>query len=226
MNYITPSTVGRTSGLLSQFAKNYAPLKQYSNTLGGVGNAAGVIGGIQQGGVGGYGSAALNAANLASRTGALGQYTKAANPYLAGAGNALGIYNGIKQGGVGGYGNAAVNAAQLGSRAGAFGSASGAIGNAAGYAAIPLSLYNEVKSWESGNTGADALGGAGTGAAIGTMVLPGIGTALGALLGGAAGALSSVFGNGRVDPENANWAGYTGAWNDLNKKAKIGRAAC
>jgi len=211
-NYVNPAYVQKASGILSQ----YAPLKQYSNTLGGVGNAAGVLGGIQQGGVSGDTSAAINAARLASRTGVLGQYTKSANSGLGSAANALGIYQGIKQGGVGGYGGAAVNAAQLGSRMGAFGGASGAIGTAAGYAAIPLSLYNEVKNWQSGATGQDALGGAATGAAIGSIV-PGIGTAIGALLGGAAGALSSAFGSGKVAAENAPFEGYTQAYNKANQ---------
>src|SRR5712675_783485 len=97
--FSSPSGIQRTSGLLSQFAKQYAPLKQYSNTLGGVGNAAGVLGGIQQGGVTGGASAAINAGQLAGRTGMLGQYSKAANSGLGGAANALGIYQGIKQGG-------------------------------------------------------------------------------------------------------------------------------
>ena len=202
-NYVNPAYVQKASGILSQ----YAPLKQYSNTLGGVGNAAGLIGGIQQGGISGDTSAAINAARLASRTGVLGQYTKAANSGLGSAANALGIYQGIKQGGVGGYGGAAVNAAQLGSKLGAFGNLSGAIGSAAGYAAIPLSIYNFGKNWQSGNTGSNALNGAATGAAIGSVV-PGIGTAIGALIGGAGGALSSVFGPGRKDPETNNWDQY------------------
>lgn len=218
------------TGALGQFAntgagltKNVGSLGQYSDTLGGIGNAAGVVGGVGQGGVSGYGKAAINSGNLAGK---LGLFDKNSNlsKGLGDAGNVLNIYNGINQGGVGGYGNAAVNAAQLGSKAGAFGGASGAVGTAAGYAAVPLSLYNEVKNWQSGNTGGDALGGAGTGAAVGTMVLPGIGTALGALVGGAAGALSSVFGNGKVDPENANWNGYTGAWNDVAKQGKAAGA--
>src|SRR5262249_46607882 len=62
---------------------------------------------------------------------------------------------------------------------------------------------------------ADAIGGAESGAAVGTMVLPGIGTAVGAVIGAAAGALSSVFGNGRVDPENVPFEGYTQAFNKL-----------
>lgn len=204
----------------SQSGANLAGMGNTAAGLGQAGAGLGIYGGIQQGGVGGYGSAAANTAKLAGSLSG----NKALSQYGGNLGSALGIYSGLKQGGVGGYGQAAVSGAQLGANLGAFGNMSGAIGNAAGYAAIPLSLYNEINSWESGNTGADALGGASTGAAIGTMVLPGIGTAVGALLGGAAGALSSVFGNGRVDPENAGFEAYTQAYNkasDPAQKAQI-----
>lgn len=215
--------LGQYANVGSGLTKDVGALGQYSNTLGGVGNAAGVVGGIDQGGVSGYGKAAVNSGSLASRLGLLGK-NSGVSQGIAGAGNALGIYNGVQQGGVSGYGNAAVNAAQLGSKAGAFGSASGVVGNAAGWAAIPLSLWNEIKGWQSGATGSDALAGAGTGAAIGTAVLPGFGTLIGAGLGAAGGALSSVFGNGRVDPENANWEGYTGALNQINKQGQAAGA--
>lgn len=183
------------------------------NAAGGAGNALGIYNGVNQGGVTGYGGAAINAANLAGRTGALP--TSVAKPVGNTANDLssiLGIYSGIKQGGVSGDASAAVNAAKLGSNLGAFGGASSAVGTAAGYAAAPLSLYNEINSWQSGATGSDALSGAETGAAIGSIV-PGIGTVIGGLVGGAAGALSSVFGNGKVDPENQNFEGYTQAYN-------------
>lgn len=184
---------------------------QASGYLGGAGNAAGVVGGIQQGGVGGYGSAAINAGNLAGRTGALGQSTSGLNQGVGDASNALAIYNGIKQGGVGGYGNAAVNAAQLAGRTGALGQASGAVAQGAGYLAAPLALYGAIKGYQSGDTGGDAVRGAQAGAAIGSIV-PGVGTAIGAVLGGALGAISSAFGNGKVDPENQSFQGFTQAY--------------
>lgn len=212
-------SIGQFANIGSGLTKDAGALGQYSSTLGGVGNAASIVGGVNQGGVSGYGNAAVNTGSLAGKLGLLGNKTSGLNQGVGDAANVLGIYNGIKQGGVGGYGGAAVNAAQLGSKLGAFGGASGAIGSAAGYAAIPLSLYNEVNNWQSGATGQDALGGAATGAAIGSVV-PGIGTAIGALVGGAAGALSSVFGNGKVDPENANWNGYTGAWNQVAQQGQ------
>lgn len=212
------------TGALGQFAnagagltKNAGALGQYSGTLGNIGGAAGIASGIQSGSPTGYAGAGLGALKLGANNNLFGDSSKAVNTDVGGALNALNIYKGIQQGGVGGYGGAAVNAAQLGSKLGAFGSMSGTVGNLAGYAAIPLSLYNEVKNWQSGATGSDALAGASTGAAIGSVV-PGIGTAIGALVGGAAGALSSAFGNGKVAPENANWVGYTGAYNDIAKQ--------
>lgn len=184
----------------------------FGSLLGTVGGALGAYQGLTSGNTVGQARGALSATQLASKSGVFGSNTKAINSAAGIGANALGIYSGIRQGGVAGYGGAAVNAAQLGSKVGAFGGASGAVGAAAGYAAIPLSLYNEVNNWESGATGSDALAGAETGAAIGSVV-PVIGTAIGALIGGAAGALSSAFGSGRVDPENKNFEGYTQAFN-------------
>lgn len=175
-------------------------LSTLGSAAGSAGNGLGILSGLQQGGVGGYGSAAINAGQLAGRSGAFGNANSGLNQGVGDAANVLGIYNGIQQGGVGGYGGAAVNAAQLGSKVGAFGGASGAVGTAAGYAAIPLALYNEINNWKSGATTSDAMAGASTGAAIGSVV-PVVGTAFGALIGGAAGALSSLAGPGRTDPE-------------------------
>lgn len=206
-------------------------LDQYAGSagtaLGGLNAGANIYSGIRSGSPTGYLGATVNAGKLAGKLGAFGDSTKSVNAGLGDIGSGLSIYNGIRQGGVGGYGQAAIGAGQLGLNTAVQSglmSASSAAPYLAGlnYAAIPLNLYNEVKNWESGNTGADALGGATTGAGIGTAILPGIGTAVGALLGGAAGALSSVFGNGRVDPENANWVGYTGA---QNKVLDAGKAA-
>lgn len=181
-----------------------------SSAVGPAGNAFGIASGLQQGGVSGYGSAALNAGKLAGQAGALSPSTSTG---LSGAGNVLGIYNGLKQGGVLGDSSAAVNGAQLGAGLGAFGAASGAIGTAAGAVAAPLALYGAINNWKSGATGSDALNGASAGAAIGTAIMPGIGTAIGAIGGAAVGAISSLFGDGKVDPENANFNQYTQAYN-------------
>lgn len=208
------SGAGKLVGSTSIAPDYQSQLQSTGNTLGSGANALGIYNGVQQGGVTGYGGAAINAANLAGRTGALP--TDLAKPVGSTANDlssALGIYSGIKQGGVAGDSSAAINAAKLGSNLGAFGSASGQIGQMAGYAAVPLSIYNEINNWQSGATGQDALGGAESGAAIGSLIVPGIGTVVGGLIGGAAGALSSVFGNGKVDPENQNFEGYTQAYN-------------
>lgn len=203
-------------GTLDQYAGNA------SSALSGLGSGAGIYSGVRSGTPTGYLGAGVSAGKAAGKLGAFGDSTKGVNAGLSDLGSGLSVYNGIKSGGVGGYGQAAIGAGQLGLNAGVQSGALSAADAAPyltglNYAAIPLNLYNEVKNWQSGATGSDALAGAGTGAGIGTAVLPGIGTAVGALLGGAAGALSSVFGNGRVDPENANWTGYTGAQNQLTQ---------
>jgi hypothetical protein len=176
------------------------------------GGAAGIYSGVASGKPTGYASAGLNAAQLGAKTNAFGANSGAVNTYAGQGANALGIYSGLKQGGVAGYSGAAVNAAQLGSSLGAFGGASGAVGTAAGYVAAPLSIYNAISQYQSGDTAGDTIRGAEAGAAIGSVV-PVVGTLVGGLVGGAVGALSSAFGNGKVDPENQNFEGYTQAFN-------------
>lgn len=132
------------------------------------------------------------------------------NTGATGALDALAIYNGLKQGGVGGYGSAVGGALQ---GAGLLMN-NPALTTAGGYVLAPLAVYNAVKNWQSGNTGSDALQGAEAGAAVGSVV-PVIGTAIGALAGGALGALSSAFGGGEKDPETTNWDQYTKAVNSL-----------
>lgn len=162
------------------------------------GGALGVYSGLKQGGGVGTTKAAVGATQIAGKAGLVSPQVNTAAGTL---GNALGIYTGLKQGGVGGYGGAAVNATQLASKAGLV---SPAVGAAAGYAAAPLALYNEIKTWQSGATGSDALAGAETGAAIGSVV-PVIGTAVGAIIGGIAGAISSLFGSGKKGAAAGNW---------------------
>ena len=86
-----------------------------NNYSGAVINALNVAQGIQRGGVGGYGSALVNAGGLYNDFGDQGNNI----PYVSGAGNVLGIINGIHQGGVAGYGGAALNAGQLANGMGA-----------------------------------------------------------------------------------------------------------
>jgi hypothetical protein len=193
------------SGLGSGGTYPAATSSAWPSLFGDASNAIGIVGGLRSGGLGGYGGAALNAGALASRNGLFGGSSGAVNQGLGYGGNALGIYQGLRSGGVTGYTQAGVNAAQLGARAGAFGStADTAIGRYAPLVGAGLSTYNTVKNWQSGNTGSDALNGAETGAAWGSYFGP-WGTAIGALAGGAIGALSSAFGGGERDPETTNW---------------------
>jgi hypothetical protein len=164
----------------------------------GIGIATGLASGKPTGEAG----AALSAASLAASKGAFGTNIGAVGGAAIQAMNVLGLYSGIKQGGVAGYAQAA----------------NSAYGLVSGTAGIPgvgqaLSVYNFAKNWQSGDTGGDALRGAETGASIGSMVLPGIGTLVGGVIGGAVGAISSAFGSGKVDPENANFNGFTQAYN-------------
>lgn len=202
------------SGNQGGFGGLFGSLGNGAQTAGGLFNVAQ---GLRSGTPTGYAQAGIGAAGLANKTGAFGGAPNSGvGAGLGAAGGALGIYNGIRQGGVAGYGGAAIGAARVGQGAATLAGDSqlaGSLGNAAGYAAIPLSLYNEVNNWQSGATGSDALAGAGTGAAIGSMILPGVGTLIGGVLGGAAGAISSAFGSGKVDPENANFNQYTEAYN-------------
>lgn len=177
-----------------------AASNENSSFIGDAGNALGIYGGLQKGGISGDTGAALSATKLAAGSGLLGSNAGYLNQAAGYGANVLGIYNGLERGGLQGDTGAAVNAAQLGSKLGAFGGASGAIGEFAGYAAIPLAVANFVESYQSGKTGADALSGAEAGASIGS-VIPVVGTAIGAVVGGAVGALASAFGPGAKDPE-------------------------
>lgn len=159
--------------------------------------------GIKQGGIAGYGGAALGANKALNAAGGYGS----SNPMLGAAGNVLGIYNGIKQGGVAGYGGAAVNAAQL----------AGVGGSAIPYVGAAIGAYNVLTNSQSGRTGSDALQGAEAGASVGAAFGP-IGMGVGAVVGGAVGAIASAFGPGAKDPEMQNWGNYTQAYNTVSKQ--------
>jgi hypothetical protein len=200
--------------------------------------ALGVAAGLQQGGAVGDTKAALGATQLAGKAGLVSPDASTGASGLMGA---LGIYSGIKQGGVTGGLGAAAGAGQIAGAANAYAissataaataggasaadaAASGAAASspalaAAGKVAAPLaaalSLYNEVNTWQSGATGTDALSGAETGAAVGTMILPGVGSLIGAVLGGAAGAISSLFGSGKK-------GAAAGSWDQLGKSGAL-----
>ena len=108
----------------------------------------------------------------------------------------------------------------LGGGASADAAAWGSAAQWGGAIAAPFALANEVSTWQSGATGQDALSGAETGAAIGTAIMPGIGTAIGAVGGAIAGGISSLFGGGKVDPENTNFEKYTQAFNKASPQQK------
>jgi hypothetical protein len=179
---------------------------------GAVGGAFGTVAGLQLGGAKGYETAATSAAKAGANLGAFGSASGTVGSLAADVANLSNIITGVQQGGVTGYGSAGINAAALGARTGAFGTYSSAVGAAAAPLASALSVYNFAKQWQSGATGADALRGAQTGATIGTEFAPGVGTLAGAAIGAAVGAASSLFGPGRMDPENIGWDQYAQAY--------------
>lgn len=101
-------------------------------------DALNMYSGIKQGGVAGYGGAALGGVNLYDE---LSGTTP--SPWLGGAGSALGLYNALKQGGVQGDTTAALDAAQLyGTVGGAMGApGAAAVGGVASSVALPLALF-------------------------------------------------------------------------------------
>lgn len=116
----------------------------------------------------------------------------------------LGVYQGIQQGGVAGYTGAAADATMLGAKMGLLSKGAGA---AAGYVAAPLAIYNFAENWKSGDTTSDTMSGVSAGATVGSLFGP-IGMGVGAVIGGAVGALSSLAGPGKKDPETASWDKY------------------
>jgi hypothetical protein len=165
--------------------------------LGAGASAYGIYGGLKSGTPTGYAQAGLGGASLANKAGAFGNNSGAAGGAIQAGGNILGLYTGLKQGGV----------------TGDLQAANAAYGLATGSAGIPgvgqvLSVYNAIKGYQSGDTGGDALRGAEAGASIGSVV-PVVGTILGGVIGGAVGAISSAFGPGKVDAENAGFNAYT-----------------
>jgi hypothetical protein len=185
------------------------------NTFSGIGNVAGIYGGIQQGGVMGYGGAAVNAGKLALAADNEfdgGSATSSLAGGLNAAAGALQVYSGIEKGGVYGDTAAATGAARLATSAGLLGGSSGALASDIPYASAVLGAYQfATQDTKSGATGSDALGGAETGAEAGAAFGP-VGALLGGVIGGVAGAVASGFGPGEMDPENVNWDNYASAF--------------
>jgi len=192
-------------------------------TIGQYSPAIGLGLGIAQGGTAGTTQAATSAAKLASNAGLFGTAGSAVGSLAGDVANLGNIVQGINQGGALGYAGAGINAAMLagnvmqqGASMGLLSAATGdeglALSSFAGPAAGALSLYEFARNWQSGATGSDALSGAEAGATIGTGILPGVGTLAGGLIGGAVGAASSLFGPGKMDPENQGWDAYAQAF--------------
>jgi len=98
------------------------------------------------------------------------------------------ILGGLKAAGIGGSGGAGALGA-----AGAWSGTIGAVGNLVGI----FSAGDNIKPKDA------AIGGAVNGAYIGTQILPGWGTAIGAVVGGIAGFASSYFGSGKSKDQKA-----------------------
>ena len=168
----------------------------------------GIWGGVQQGGAKGIEMAATSAAKLGTQAKLLSPSAGTLAGEASYAGN---IVADLQRGGVSGDVGAAANAAALYGLAGTKGipgvMAAGQLPGASTATAIAaplasaLSIYNFARNWASGATGADAIQGAQMGATIGTEFLPGLGTLLGALAGGAFGAVTSAFGGGETSQE-------------------------
>jgi hypothetical protein len=134
----------------------------------------------------------------------------------------LEIQQGLQHGGVVGDTEAAIGAGQIGLSTGLI-NAGSSVGGAIPVAGSALATYEFAKNWQSGASGADAMGGASAGAAIGTAIEPGVGTLAGLVIGGAVGAVSSMFGPGKQDPETANWNSYA-AYYDKHGAAGVAGA--
>lgn len=205
------ATIGAAGQLATGVSGLYDSLSG-SNALSGVGNAAGIAGGIASGTPIGYTGAAINAGQLAGKAGAFGSDSGTAATGLQDLGAGLGIYQGIERGGVIGDTQAATGAARLATSAGYLGGSSGALASKLPIVGAALGAYQfATQDTKSGATGADALGGAETGAEVGSAFGP-LGTLVGGVIGGVAGGVASAFGPGRMDPENINWDSYASAF--------------
>jgi len=195
------------------------------SSIGQLGQYAPALGlglGIAQGGPAGTTQAATSAAKLGANVGAFGQSSQAIGQ-LAGDVSALGsIYQGINAGGGLGYSEAGLGATMLagnlmqqGANMGLLAASTGdeglAMSSFAGPATAALSIYEFARNMQSGATGSDMLQGAETGATVGSLAGP-IGSLIGAGIGTAVGAVGSLFGPGRMDPENVGWDQYAAAF--------------
>lgn len=152
----------------------------YSYAMSGPGNASttNVTGGGSASGGGGGGSAPSGLSQI-----------------ISGISGVVGAVKGI--GGLFGFEGAGGQAADL----------LGGFGKGVGYLNAAGNVYNAIDDWESGDTGGNAMRGLQAGASLGSVV-PGLGTVVGGLVGGALGAISSVFGPGMESESHKVWDQY------------------
>ncbi|HEV8364570.1 MAG TPA: hypothetical protein VGQ52_13730 [Gemmatimonadaceae bacterium] len=207
--------VGGTGNMLRGGSDLYEATLGPSAMSGRAGNVGGILAGIDEGGVEGYGSAAANAADLAGSLG-YGGIGKGA-PVLGGLTD---IYGGLQRGDARGYLQAASGAAQTGealsSLAGGTSALSGAGGalSAAGKA-LPLvggalSAYDAYNAAAAGDKKGAVMSGAQAGAAIGS-VIPVVGTVVGAAIGAVVGLIGASMGDKQMASES-----YYGAYKGLS----------
>lgn len=164
-----------------------------STAAGLAGNALAIYNGVKQGGVAGYGGAALAGVTAANKINSLttgsGFLSSGAAAGVGAAGNLLGIYSGIKQGGVMGYGSAALNAVQL---------------------------YNNVNTAIDAYEGTAAAAGTAGGAAAGTEAGASLGLSAG-LVGVGAAVAPFLYGESKPGIQlNSTY------WGNINNEIKAG----
>lgn len=143
------------------------------NMVGGAGDVLGIYNGLRQGGVAGYGGAALSGADL------YGRASGTAIPGLGPVSDIFGIYNGIRQGGVAGYGSAALDAYQLYGTAQAAGLFGGSAAATGGAAAAGATAGGTAASGAVAGTAAAGDAAAAADAAAATSAADGVATAAG-----------------------------------------------
>jgi hypothetical protein len=141
------------------------------------GNALAIYNGVKEGGVLGYGSAAVNAVKGANTVDSLttgsGFLSAGEAAGVGVAGNVLGIASGIKQGGIAGYGSAAINAAQLYGNVGTLVNAyEGTTAAGAGVAAGDAAVGADAAAGAGSATAGSAAAGLSASASVGLAAVP------------------------------------------------------
>lgn len=181
----------------------------------GVGSALGIYKGTQEGGVGGAGQIASSLGDLSN----LGQ--KYGITPVGGYGNTLGgvgdVLSGVNQGGIEGYSKSLSGGLKLANQAGYSNAMTDAVSKSLGPAMSLYGAYQGLKgakaAYDVGDVKGGMLSGVQTGASLGSIV-PGLGTAAGAIIGGTLGILgTSMSGKSNQDNLNINaWKQYKDAY--------------